>query len=315
MIDESWLDQRLAAHTSREDPDGAVDRLRSALEAYAERFNEMREDVASATVIWPRRGLLPDEASSFLHALDAGLIDVDDGGYVTPPTVRPKAPAGWYALLSKSGHGVSVNLEYLIQIGATAELVIDLGWPSESIDFERGEFDALGWHDSCVVLAMEAKARVTGPDSLDTLVRFWLRAIGDPAVDLDNNSGRKLRELDRLCAAGPILVWLVAEGARWSLWAAKDETGLVLRPGPAPDLPTVQSLLARGRPMRESFPHNQRLHRSTTAAGQGHCSWHGPASCPDTPVISFQDAQGRWQSGCERALDELTARGDISPPT
>ncbi len=34
-------------------------------------------------------------------------------------------PAGRYAPFSKSGDGVSVNLEYIIQIGATAELILD----------------------------------------------------------------------------------------------------------------------------------------------------------------------------------------------
>jgi hypothetical protein len=39
---------------------------------------------------------------------------------------------------------VSINLEYLIQIGASAELVLDHGWSPADIDFERGEFDAVG---------------------------------------------------------------------------------------------------------------------------------------------------------------------------
>ena len=56
----------------------------------------------------------------------------------------PRLPRGRYSLLGKSGSGVSINLEYLIQIGATAELVLDHGWSSNAIDFERGEFDALG---------------------------------------------------------------------------------------------------------------------------------------------------------------------------
>jgi hypothetical protein len=34
-------------------------------------------------------------------------------------------------------------VEYLIQIGATAELVLDHGWTPHAIDVERGEFDAV----------------------------------------------------------------------------------------------------------------------------------------------------------------------------
>jgi hypothetical protein len=48
--------------------------------------------------------------------------EVDESGYATLRCARPKAPSGRYALLSKNGRGVSVNLEYLIQIGVTAEL-------------------------------------------------------------------------------------------------------------------------------------------------------------------------------------------------
>ena len=60
------------------------------------------------------------------------------------PRVRSQTPGGRYAVLSKSGAGVSINLEYLIQIGATAELVMDHGRSPADIDFERGEFDAVG---------------------------------------------------------------------------------------------------------------------------------------------------------------------------
>lgn len=87
--------------------------------------------------------MLDDEARSFLRAINEGLAQVDDAGYVSLRTARPKTPPGRYALLGKSGFGVSINLEYLIQIGATAELVLDHGWTPHAIDFERGEFDAV----------------------------------------------------------------------------------------------------------------------------------------------------------------------------
>ena len=65
--------------------------------------------------------------------------------------------------------------------------------------------------------------------------------------------------------------------------------------------------------VHESFPYDARHHQKGTAAAAGRCSWHGP-TCAETPVISFQERHGWWQSGCERALDELVARGEISPP-
>jgi hypothetical protein len=174
---------------------------------------------------------MPDEAASFLRAVAEGFAQVDAAGYVTLPEVRPKLPEGRYALLSKSGSGVSINLEYVVQIGATAELVLDHEWPPQCIDFERGEFDALASAEGRVVLAMEAKARMTGPDSLEKLVRSWLTALSDPSTDMKNNAGRKLRELQRLCDAGPVTVWLVAEGARWTMQATKVNDRLTLAPG------------------------------------------------------------------------------------
>ncbi len=80
----------------------------------------------------------------------------------------------------------------------------------ELIDFERGEFDALASDQhGRVVLAMEAKARVTGPDSLQSMVRVWIEAQRDAPLDLGTNAGRMYRELLRLCEGAPVYVWLV----------------------------------------------------------------------------------------------------------
>lgn len=315
VVDEQWLIDTIAtsAMSSPDTPQTA--RLRTLLEACAGQFAIRRTDVVTGRVVWPRRGLLHDEAASFLRAVDQGLATVNEAGYVTLPTVRPKVPEGRYALLSKSGDGVSVNLEYLIQIGATAELVLDTGWPPHLIDFERGEFDALASsHNGRVVLAMEAKARVTGADSLDSLVRFWLLATRDAKVDLNTNAGRKYRELVRRCAHGPVHVWLVADGARWSLSAVRGEAGVVLSSGTAPSRSTLISTQPLEATMHESFPYGAAYHRPGSVAAQGRCSQHGVDSCFEAPVISFQDRHDRWQSGCQRALDELVARGEISPP-
>ncbi len=34
----------------------------------------------------------------------------------------------------------------------------------------------------------------------------------DPGLDLNNNAGRKYRDLQKRCATGPVVVWLVTEG-------------------------------------------------------------------------------------------------------
>jgi enterochelin esterase-like enzyme len=82
---------------------------------------------------------------------------------------------------------------------------------------------------------------------------------------------------------------------------------------PTPELCREPRLAEEAR-MREALPYDTRHHQHGTVAAAGRCSWHGRPRCEDTPVISFQDNFGWWQSGCQRALEELVARGEISPP-
>lgn len=65
--------------------------------------------------------------------------------------------------------------------------------------------------------------------------------------------------------------------------------------------------------MLDPLRYDARHHNSGTVGESGRCSWHGLSTCAETPIISFQDAQNRWQSGCQRALDELTGRGEMRP--
>lgn len=57
-------------------------------------------------------------------------------------------------------------------------------------------------------------------------------------------------------------------------------------------------------------------HHNPGAVGEyGRCSWHGLSTCAETPIMSFQDRNGAWQSSSQRALDELTGRGRWVPLT
>jgi hypothetical protein len=59
------------------------------------------------------------------------------------------------------------------------------------------------------------------------------------------------------------------------------------------------------------------LHEADSIAAQGQCSHHarggerGP--CTNEAVVSFQDRNGRWQSGCSLALEQLVEQGEIEP--
>lgn len=66
--------------------------------------------------------------------------------------------------------------------------------------------------------------------------------------------------------------------------------------------------------MLDPLPYDARHHNPGTLGESGRCSWHGRPTCAEMPVISFQDRDGAWQSGCQRALDELTGRGEMTRP-
>jgi len=65
--------------------------------------------------------------------------------------------------------------------------------------------------------------------------------------------------------------------------------------------------------MLETHTYDASHHRPGTLSHDGGCSWHG-RTCSETPVISFEDRTGASQSGCERAVRELVARGAMDPP-
>lgn len=218
------------------DPTG---RLEPMLRTWSGEFARRRFNSDEPELRLGSRGLHPDEAAAFLHAVDAGQLEVDDAGYVTPLACRPKPGGGRYALFSANSSVdvpyVSLNTEYLIQFGAAAELVTCWGWNDEEVRVEVGEFDAVAEDEGRVVLAMEAKARVDGPDSLGRLfeafVRFGLEP--EPPEPTDNAS-RKYVELLRLTESGPVILWLVAAGARWAFEARRTDRRIRLEPIPDP---------------------------------------------------------------------------------
>ena len=69
--------------------------------------------------------------------------------------------------------------------------------------------------------------------------------------------------------------------------------------------------------MNESFAYDPDLHEDGTEAASGRCSYHaaGPerGPCSGEAVISFEDADGRMQSGCSLALEQLVDSGAITP--
>lgn len=86
---------------------------------------------------------------------------------------------------------------------------------------------------------------------------------------------------------------------------------------------------------RPAYPFDPDLHDDGSEAAAGRCSYHSSSGgdsaegsedvgqdpqdgqdgggCTVEAVVSFQDAQGRWQSGCSVALEQLVEREEIQP--
>ena len=70
--------------------------------------------------------------------------------------------------------------------------------------------------------------------------------------------------------------------------------------------------------MNPSYAYDADLHEPGSIAAAGRCSWHGRdgrtvRSCDGEAVVSFQDQDGTWQSGCAVALRELVDAEVIEP--
>ncbi len=70
--------------------------------------------------------------------------------------------------------------------------------------------------------------------------------------------------------------------------------------------------------MNQSQTYDPQLHEAGSRASQGRCSHHAQdaeeaGSCAGEAVVSFQDRDGRWRSGCSLALKQLVEQGEIEP--
>lgn len=228
QIDASWVRARAAESDPVPIDEGAEERFDRLLHGWATNFAALRPDVSSGVFRHGHRGLGADETTAFLRGMDAGQLWVDEAGFVVPNCVRPKQGQTPYALCCKSGDGVSINLEYVIQLGVMAELHRDLGWPREQLRVELGEFDGSIVHENAEpLIVMEAKCRRTGTDSLSQMLLRWLRFAQEedpPIRGRGRNAEHKYLDLLRLTAERPTIgVLLVADGARWWMQATREE--------------------------------------------------------------------------------------------
>jgi hypothetical protein len=94
------------------------------------------------------------------------------------------------------------------------------------------------------VLADEAKARVSGPDSLERLLAALRAFAGGPPPERTTNAARKYVQLLTLCDEHPVVVWLIAAGARWAFLARRAGDRLAFEPIDGVDRAAVLRLTA-----------------------------------------------------------------------
>lgn len=238
VLDHAWWSQALAGHDpnggSPPGPDPNVEQLKALLRVWLRGFAQRTPEVADLSLtIREERGLHPDEAGPFLRAIDEQLLHVDTAGFVTPLAVRGRQRGGRYALFSRDGNSTRLNLEYIIQLAVAAELVADHQWPASTLQVEHGEFDAIGFTDpesDEIILAVEAKARARGRDSLEGLLKSLEMLANDSQAVVPNNAANKYRALLELSMQRPVVLYLVAAGARWKLDASYHDGAVRLSP-------------------------------------------------------------------------------------
>jgi hypothetical protein len=180
------------------------------------------------------RGLGEDESRSFVRALDAGLVRVlPDGEFTLPGAAhnlnRPH-------LIGEDGKGgMTLHTEYLIHIGAYAELVLDHDWPAARLALDMGPWDLHGLRsDGSVSLLMEAKARFDGRDGVARLRDDLHGLARDPSRPVTSTTRKKYEALLEVCQESPVRVWLVAD-ACWMLYLGR-------RVGAAVELTAIDSI-------------------------------------------------------------------------
>ncbi len=176
-----------------------------------------------------------DEANGLALARGAGLVEVQsDGVFRLAGSAQNKGP---YNLFSR-GAVPSLNREYLVQIAAFAELVIEHRWPARRVAFEYDALDLATFDDSGrPVVVAEAKRDAASLDlMLAEMDAATVRQVAAPA----NTTQRKIAALSRL---GATVFWAVAPGVRRAFDVEIDHDGVphlsprdALSAGPRTDL-------------------------------------------------------------------------------
>ncbi|MGP3920438.1 hypothetical protein [Nonomuraea sp. 10N515B] len=159
-----------------------------------------------------------DEANGLALARAAGLVEIQpDGVFRLAGAARNKGP---YNLFSQ-GPAPSLNREYLVQIAAFAELVIEHRWPARRVAFEYDALDLATLDGSGRPVVVAEAKRDTA--SLDRMLAEMRAATARQVAAPANTTQRKIAALSRL---GAKVFWAVAPGVRRAFNIEIDQDGV-----------------------------------------------------------------------------------------
>ncbi|TDE36431.1 hypothetical protein [Actinomadura sp. 6K520] len=201
----------------------------------------------------PTANIVDDgDLALFFAGLEHGLITLHRGARFN--TLDRPTPTGHWALLSRSRDGGWYNAEYLPQIAAYVDAIINLRYPAERVLFELPsaalQLDlAILDDESNVVVLGEAKrdTRALEPLREGVLSRFADKAPG-PETKKRGDEHRQLAW--RLWTVRPRYTWLIGPGHR----AAFVTSAPPLQLTNLPRLPAAEALNLAHSPARVMTP-------------------------------------------------------------
>ena len=192
-------------------------RFRELLERGAhELFEDHRDRMDTPDLIVTPNPVDTSDLSLFFRGVDGGLISLERGARFNTED-RPTKGGRW-GLLSRAKDGGWFNAEYLPQLAAYVDAILELGYPSERVLFELPgrslQLDlAILDDEGQVVVLGEAKRNVAMLDPL--LAGVTERFSGDAPGESSKKRGDEARQLAwRLWTVRAPYCWMIAPGAR-----------------------------------------------------------------------------------------------------
>lgn len=206
----------------------------------ADLFADHPDQMNSGQLLPSTNAIDSGDVELFFAGVDAELVDLKRGARFN--TLDRPTPEGHWGLLSRSKAGGWYNAEYLPQLAAYIEAILEYGYPPARVLFELPtsalQLDlAIVDDNSRVIIAGEAKRSKAALTTL--LENVQERFAEEPPGEETKKRGDEARQLAwRLWTVSPRVTWLIGPGHRE---AYRTET-YPLRLCPIPELPHARLL-------------------------------------------------------------------------